>query len=73
MDRCIADAKSYYEVTFTPPPPGHPNELHELEVLVDKPGLQVRTRTLYYAEPTVVGSTELPANASVETPKPVSH
>jgi VWFA-related protein len=75
MDRCIADAKDYYELTFTPPPPGHPNELHKLEVLVDKPGLkaEARTRTLYYAEPTTVTGAGSSASAPGQTPKPASN
>jgi hypothetical protein len=72
IDRCIADAKDYYEMTFNPPPPGHPNELHNLKVLVDKPGLkaEARTRTMYYAEPTVNGETGSSAGASDQKANP---
>ena len=48
FDRCIADAKSYYLLTYTPPAAGHADEYHRIEVILDKPGLKVRTRTAYY-------------------------
>jgi len=54
IDRCIADAKAYYVLTFHPGPAAHPNEYHSLAVQVDKPGLKVRTRTGYYAQATMM-------------------
>jgi VWFA-related protein len=48
FDRCIADAKAYYVLTYTPPAPSHADEYHRIEVLLDKPGLKARTRTGYY-------------------------
>jgi VWFA-related protein len=56
VDRCIADARSYYVLTYETPAATHPNEYHKIEVQVDKPGLKARTRTGYYAQPT--GSAE---------------
>ena len=53
IDRCIADAKAYYVLTFHPGPAAHANEYHSLAVEVDKPGLKVRTRTGYYAQATM--------------------
>ena len=47
---CMADAKSYYELTFDSPPAAQFGEYHSLEVKVDRPGLTVRTNTVYYAE-----------------------
>lgn len=51
IDRCIADAKTYYVLTYNPPPAAHPDEYHGIEVKVDKPGLKARTRTGYYSQP----------------------
>jgi VWFA-related protein len=48
---CLLDAKAYYTLSFDAPPADHPNEYHNLEVRVDKPGLKVRTRNGYYAQP----------------------
>jgi VWFA-related protein len=48
---CLLDAKAYYTISFDAPPADHPNEFHNIEVRVDKPGLKVRTRTGYYAQP----------------------
>jgi len=47
---CMADAESYYVLTFDSPPAADFGEYHALAVKVDKPGLDVRTNTLYYAE-----------------------
>lgn len=47
---CTADARSYYVLSFAPLP-GKPGEYHQLQVKVDKPDLQVRTRTGYYSQP----------------------
>lgn len=51
INRCIADARNYYQLTFIPPPAKHPDEYHSIEVVIDKPGLMARTRTGYYAQP----------------------
>ena len=48
---CVADAKSYYVLTFGAAPGDGPNEYHALEVKLDKPGLMVRSRLGYYAQP----------------------
>jgi VWFA-related protein len=48
---CIAEAKSYYTLTFDPGNAKHVDEYHELAVRVDKPQLKARTSTGYYAEP----------------------
>jgi VWFA-related protein len=51
INRCLADAGSYYEISFDSAPAENVNEYHGLDVKVDKPNLTVRTRTLYYAQP----------------------
>jgi VWFA-related protein len=48
---CIADAQSYYALSFDSAPTAQPNEYHSLHVEVDRPGLSVRTSTVYYAQP----------------------
>lgn len=50
ISRCVADSESYYLLSFDNSPANHDGEYHALEVKVDKPGLTVRTRTVYYAE-----------------------
>jgi VWFA-related protein len=47
---CIADAESYYVLTFDSPPATQFGEYHSLAVKVDNPDLTVRTNTMYYAE-----------------------
>ncbi len=51
VHKCVADATSYYSLTFESNRAGHPDEYHELQVKIDKPGFVTRTRTGYYAEP----------------------
>jgi VWFA-related protein len=48
LQRAIADAGSYYELTFKPTP-DEPNVYHQIDVRVAKPGLIARTRTGYYS------------------------
>jgi VWFA-related protein len=48
---CVADAESYYVLSFDTPPAGKPGEFHSLEVNANQPGLKVRTNTAYYAQP----------------------
>jgi VWFA-related protein len=46
----VADTKAYYKLTFAPAAADDPDEYHDLEVKISKPGLTARTRTGYYAE-----------------------
>lgn len=50
ISECIADAESYYVLAFDSPAAADFGEFHSLAVKVDKPALDVRTNTLYYAE-----------------------
>jgi len=50
INECIADAESYYVLAFDSPAAAAFGEYHSLAVKVDKPALDVRTNTLYYAE-----------------------
>ena len=49
--QCVADIRSYYTLTFDSNPARHPNEYHDVQVKIDKPGLVARTRTGYYVQP----------------------
>jgi VWFA-related protein len=51
IDRCVGEANAFYRISFDPAPAEHADEHHELKLLVDKPGLTVRTSTGYYNEP----------------------
>lgn len=51
MKKVTDDAASYYVITVAPSPGEHPQEYHQIEVRVDRPGLIARTRQGYYAQP----------------------
>jgi VWFA-related protein len=51
LQECIADAGVYYELSFVPPLSDRPDEYHQLEVHIAKPGLTARTRQGYYTQP----------------------
>jgi hypothetical protein len=46
-----ADAGVFYVLSFASDPSDRANEYHSLEVKVARPGVTVRTRTGYYAQP----------------------
>ena len=48
---CMAEADSFYSLTYQASPARNPNEYHSTEVLVDQKGLRVSTRTGYFAQP----------------------
>jgi VWFA-related protein len=49
--RCVEDADGFYRLSFDSPPAAQPDEYHELQLLVDKPGAMVRTTIGYYDQP----------------------
>lgn len=51
INRCVADANAFYRISFDPLRAQHPDEYHDLKLVVDKPGLTVRTNTGYYNQP----------------------
>ncbi len=51
INKCVADANSYYVLGFDSVPASSPDEYRLLQVKVNKPGLTVRTNTAYYAQP----------------------
>jgi hypothetical protein len=48
---CIAEAQSYYVLSFDPATAKHVDEYHELAVRVDQRQLRARTSAGYYVEP----------------------
>ena len=46
-----ADARAFYILSFEGARADAANEYHAINVTVDKPGVKVRTRTGYYAQP----------------------
>jgi VWFA-related protein len=54
IQKCVADANSWYEISFDPPPADKPNEYHRIEVKLAQSGLIARTRNGYYSNPTGV-------------------
>jgi VWFA-related protein len=50
MTKSVADGKAFYTLSFDSPPADNPNEYHNLQIKIDKPGLTARTRTGYYAQ-----------------------
>lgn len=55
IQTCLADAASWYQISFDPPPADKPNEYHHIEIKLDKPGLAVRTRTGFYSNTVAAG------------------
>jgi VWFA-related protein len=51
LQKCLADLVPYYEISFDSSPAGHPDEYHQLEIKLARPGLTARTRQGYYAQP----------------------
>ena len=51
INGCIEDANAFYRLSFDPPVAEHADEYHDLKVVVDKPGVTVRTNSGYYNEP----------------------
>jgi VWFA-related protein len=51
IERCVADADSYYTLVIDQAPADAPNSYHALTVKVAKPGLTARTRAGYYVQP----------------------
>jgi VWFA-related protein len=48
---CAADADAFYVLSFDASRADRADEYHSLAVTVDKPGIKVRTRSGYYAQP----------------------
>jgi VWFA-related protein len=51
INRCVEEAGAFYTLSFNPAYTEVADEYHDLKVVVDKPGLTVRTKTEYYDQP----------------------
>jgi VWFA-related protein len=51
MAACLADAGDFYMLSFDSTPAATTDEFHSIEVKIDRPGMNVRTVTGYYAQP----------------------
>lgn len=51
LQECMSDVAPYYEISFDAAPVERPDEYHQLEIKLAKPGLTARTRQGYYAQP----------------------
>lgn len=51
INACVADASSYYVMSFEAPPSDQVDEYHALTVKVDKPKIKTRTTAAYYGMP----------------------
>ena len=51
IESCVRDAGPFYRISFDPFPADHPNEYHDLNVLVDRPAAIARTNTGFYDQP----------------------
>jgi hypothetical protein len=51
LDQCLADTQTFYVLSYDAAPAKAANEYHGVQVQVDKPGLKVRSRTGFYAQP----------------------
>ncbi|MGA8501239.1 MAG: VWA domain-containing protein [Candidatus Sulfotelmatobacter sp.] len=50
LQECISDVAPYYQISFDAAPAEHPDEYHQLEIKLAKPGLTAHTRQAYYAQ-----------------------
>ncbi len=48
---CLRDADGYYAISFEAMTATAPHEFHRLEVRINRPNVEVRTLSVYYAEP----------------------
>lgn len=48
LQKAVDETKTYYELSFDPVP-GEPDEYHQIDVKLAKPGLTARTRSSYYS------------------------
>lgn len=51
LDQCLADAQEFYVLSYDAAAAHQANEYHAVQIQVNKPGLKVRARTGFYAQP----------------------
>jgi VWFA-related protein len=67
FEQCVHDAEPYYTISFDAFAADHPNEYHDLKVVVNRPGLTARTNTGYYDQPYYpVDPIPVPRRVSIE-------
>jgi VWFA-related protein len=67
IEECVHEAEPYYRISFDTLPAQHPNEYHDLKVVVGRPGLNARTNTGYYDQPYYpVDPIPIPRQISIE-------
>lgn len=51
VNTCAQDADAWYTIAFAPQPSEKPDTWHSVQIKLNRPGLTVRTRAGYYAQP----------------------
>ncbi|MGO9340033.1 MAG: VWA domain-containing protein [Terracidiphilus sp.] len=51
IESCVQDAGPFYRISFSPSPADHPNDYHDLKIVIDRPGVIARTNTGFYDQP----------------------
>jgi VWFA-related protein len=64
LARSFDQTRDAYRISFAAAPGEHPNEYHQIQVQVMRPGLTAHTSTGYYAQPTVSEPGTTPVNAT---------
>ncbi len=75
MERLATDVSAYYEVAYVPPPRSYDGKFRAVSVKLRRKGLQVQTRSGYFALPpegaAILLPYEVPLYAALESPTPV--
>jgi VWFA-related protein len=61
IGHCVEDASAFYTVSFDPPHAAQPDEYHDLNVQIGRPGLSAHTNTGYYDQPVFYDQPRVPA------------
>ncbi len=51
IERCVANADAFYQISFDPPTAVGADEYHDLKIVMKQPGVTVRTNSGYYNQP----------------------
>ncbi len=65
LHKCLADAETYYEITFDSASTDRPGKYHHLEIRIAKPGLTARTRQAYFSQDDTLSNKPNTGNAPV--------
>lgn len=69
MQNCLADTRSYYELSFDPATGDRPNEYHRLEIRIAQHGLAARTYQGYYSQPELESRPVIPTPIDTGNPR----